>query len=369
MSELLLGDDPPPPKGRPRWVDGLGLAAVVAGMLAIGILGDRDGRDDSARPPATTTTTARPPRRIPTRPTTTTLVTVPPPLAVGRPLAADTGTVLLLQGQELAQVYDVDAGVVRRLRLSQSGFPAFGVPGGFLLGGRRELELLPVASGTTTSFSLEVRGSSWPVGVSSRGVWVQGPGGLLEVGFDGRPTGREHRLPVSAYAAGVLEGGVVVAQYDSLTLLEPDGGRRSLGHGVLWGHGGDTVAAVTCELLACELRVLDARTAAVRTALDLGPEAGQLAEQGQVSPDGRWLVYRSFEGQVRGLVAVDLDTGRVRSIPSSGEVATWAFARQGSLLFAASNNDLAAYDLVTDSWTPLPGVPVGGTMAMTATGG
>ena len=368
MSELLLGDDPPPPKGRPRWVDGLGLAAIVAGMLAIGVLGDRGSRDEATRPPATTTTTARAPRRLPSGPATTTPATVPPPLAVGRPLTADTGTVLLLQGQETTQVYDVDAGMVRRLRLSQSGFPAFGVPGGFLLGGRRELELLPLGSGKTTSFSLELRGSSWPVGVSSRGVWVQGPGGLLEVGFDGRPTGRHHELPASAYPAGVLERGLVVAQYDSLTLLEPDGERRSLGHGVLWGHGGDTVAVVTCELLACELRALDIRTGAVRTTLDLGAEAGQLAEPGQISPDGRWLVYRSLEGQVRGLVAVDLDTGGVRSIPSSGEVATWAFARQGSLLFAASNNDLAAYDLVTDTWTPLAGVPVGGTMAMTATG-
>jgi hypothetical protein len=178
-------------------VDAAGLVAVVAGILAIGLLGDDGGRDQ-APPPTTTTTTVGRPGPAPTLTGTPTSVATTP-IAVGRALAQDTGTTLLVLGQGRPRLFDVDTGVLREG--GPTGVDAVGVRGAFLFSDPNGVTRQPADGGPSRPFDAEgQRLGGQLVTAGPDRVWLtteSDDGGLMarELGADSTPTHRQLSLP------------------------------------------------------------------------------------------------------------------------------------------------------------------------------
>jgi hypothetical protein len=349
VPELLLGDAPPPPKRRPRWLDAAGLAAVVAGILAIGVLGDRGSRDEA--PPTTTTTTTpavqpRPgPAIVEPAPRVTTA-----PIAVGRTLAEDTGTTLLVLGQSTPRLFDVDAGVLREVPAATSS-DAVGVRGGFVLSNPNGLSTLAANGTEVRPFDAEgLRLGGQVVAAGADRVWVttqSDDGGLSarELGTDGRPTGRQLSLPRNVTVEGATDDGLVVSQVGSVTFVDADGGSgRDLGAGMVVAVGPRTVARLGCHVLRCRLELVDVRTGRSQLVEDLPAVA---RARGAFSPSGRWLAAKVEVGNDRSFLVV-IDVVGHRAGPGIEDGDAFAFAGRAAhhdVLFVAGSSRLVAYDL------------------------
>ena len=363
VSDYFLTEEPSPEERQPRsrWVDVAGLAAIVAVILGVGILGDQGPRDESSTP-ETTTTTERRPKRIPYDQLTT---TVPPATTtttdvtqIGRTLEVETDTVLLIEGQGRSLLLDVDAGTLRRIDHESSGGFVAGVEGGFLTTAPGGLEFLSLV-GDSQDFGSGIDGWALPVRSPTGTVWVHGRPGLVaaEYDLDGRSTGRRVLPPTSAYLAGVSEDGLVFGQAGSIVLVDPDDGpARSLGHGDVLGVEGRTVVRMVCEAFRCHVEAFDTRSGQSRAIVD-APVDGFRVDRGRFSPDGRWFAYQWSVGErAQELVLIDLvrsrrvDLGEIRT--DTGE-----FSAAGDQLFVFDGAALRAYGLSTGVWNDI--VPAG----------
>lgn len=361
--DLFLSEDPPPRRARPRWVDGAGLAAVVLGILAIGILGDRGDRG-APRPPTTTTptTTASAFRRgRPPDPTTTTASTVPEPtttttIRLTPPLPFRSRTVLLVgTGGSVPTLVDVDGGTARRVELDgpHQGFGGIATDVGFLLPGPFGIGVIPNREGPPTSLTIDAGGapsgrslvaSGFRTFWSTVGDAADGRIHGVEWHLDGTPTGRRADLPPGVYVAGWVEGGLVVAGHGSIALLDPGSGRvRSLGTGEVVTSGAHWVVRFTCHLLQCGIELLDVRTGRARSLPDVPLVTGYV-DSGAVSADGRWIALSLFHSEGEGVLAVtDTRTGRGWSTSEVAPNAPVAFSPDGRLVFSWRAGRLCAY--------------------------
>ncbi|MCU1488125.1 MAG: hypothetical protein JWN67_4871 [Actinomycetia bacterium] len=351
MAELLLGDDPPPPKGRSRWVDSAGLGAVVAVILAIGILGDRGAKGD--RPAPTTTSTTVAPATGP-RPDPTS--TVPPgPVVLGPTLAEPTGTSLLVLGTSTPRLLDLDTGTLHEVT-GASGFDAVGLRGGFVLTDPNGLGFLPADGSPVRAFDADSRRLQGRVASSDPDrVWLateSDDGGLLAREYDagGRSTGRQLSLPRSATIEEAVDDGLVVSQAGSLTFVDATDGRgHDLGRGNVVAAKGRTLARLTCVVLRCRLELVDVRTGRATPVDDLPPAAQGF---GTFSPAGRWLAVTLIGGNERAfLVVIDVVGHRLGTTIGDGDA--FAFASDDVLVVAARDG-LRSYQLPEGTGRDVP---------------
>ena len=319
-------------------MDVLGLAAVVGGMVAVGVLGDRDDREDrAARDPTTTSG----PRRIPyssTSSTATVPTTVPRAYTVTSRFEGPTGTALLVIRTTAAEVIDVDSGRVTPVTAADGSQP-FPVRGGFVLAGAR-LDLLLASGERQPVRALE---DTWPVGTTSETVWLRSGARIFEQTLGGEETGRGVAVPWDAYASHVADGGVVIGQAGSLTFLPFDGSPRSLGAGVPLATGGDVLAKVACELLRCRLELVDLRDGGTRVITGIPAVASEIGHA-PMSPDGRWLVVQPATLDATWYL-VEVRTARANPIPGIWGAGPLALAPSGDVLFSISFGELRIHDL------------------------
>jgi hypothetical protein len=352
VAELFLSNDPPPRKGRPRWVDAAGLGAVVAAMLAIGVLGDRGAKDTAAPTPTTTSSTTSPFRRgTPYSETTTTEAppTTTTVFRLGPLLPFRTDTVLLLTNGSSVLLVDVDGGTATRVPVAYR-YGVVGVEEGFVLGGEGTFQILPSRGLPVRTVDLPpdaVRGRAMASGPRTFWSISDEPQGTeaVELDTEGRPTGRTVHLPAGVYLAGVLDDAVVVSGHGSLTVVDVRTGRpRSLGAGDVVAAHGRTVARLGCALLQCRLEVVDAVTGRARSIGGVPGGVGYVG-QGTFSPDGRWLAFSVADnlGSQR-LTVVSVATGRSWTadtlLQGPGPV---AFSSTSDVVFAAVSGKLCAY--------------------------
>ncbi|MCU1488124.1 MAG: hypothetical protein JWN67_4870 [Actinomycetia bacterium] len=354
MSDLFLSDDPPPRRSRPRWVDAFGLAAVVLGIVAIGVLGDRSSPGRAPAPTTTTSTTSAFRRGTPYRstttfpePSTTTTAPGPQPLSsFGIPYPTDS-IVLVSSGASVVRI-DVDGATVERLRVV-SGGGMVGLADGFVLPDGDGFQLLPTRGASTTPIETEGGGLQG-------GFFASGAHTFWSItGFDdgttaterdtaGKLTGRRVQLPPQLYVAGVVDAGVVVGGHGSLTFVDATTGhRRSLGTGDLLAVGGRSIVRQSCELLECRVDLVDTSTGRARSFPHLRQESGYL-QLGRFSPDGRWVAL-SF-GDRTGyfhLSVVHLADGRSWTVDATTP-APFEFSPSGNALFVAEGSELCAYE-------------------------
>jgi hypothetical protein len=333
VAELLLGDDPPPRKGRPRWVDAAGLGAVVAVILGIGILGDRGSKDD--RPsPTTTSTTVAPVTGPRLKPTTTVRSGT---VVLGPALARPSGVSLLVLGTSTPRLLDLDTGTLRDVG-GASGFDAVGLRGGFVLVDQNGLGFLPADGSPVRAFDADSRRLQGRVASSDPDrVWLateSDGGGLVAREYDprGRSTGRQLFLPLSATIVGAVEDGLVVSQAGSLTFVDAADGRgHDLGRGTVVAARGHTLARLTCVVLRCRLELVDVRTGRATTVENVAAAAQGF---GTFSPDGRWLAATLVTGNERAfLVVIDVVGHRLGTTIGEGDA--FAFASDDTLMVAA----------------------------------
>ncbi|MCU1378788.1 MAG: hypothetical protein JWN29_1771 [Acidimicrobiales bacterium] len=374
MAELFLSDDPPPRKGRPRWLDGAGLGGVVAVMLAVGVLGDRGPKDQTAPAPTTTTSTTSPFRTgtpydqttTTEAPTTTTSV-----LRLGPLLPFQTDTVLLLNGGSTPMLVDVDAGTAMRIPVANS-FGALAVGGGFVLPGQGSFQLLPSSGLPVTTVAAPVNmGHNRLMAGSSRTFWTtteQLDGvEVVELGLDGAGTGRKVVLPVGAYVAGALDGALVVNSHGSLTLVDHTGRRRALGTGDVVAARGRTVARQSCALLRCRVELVDTVTGRARVVPELADVTGYLGG-GAFSPDGRWLAYvLSTSGGGGQITVLDTAGGESWSAPEADNQLPFTFSPDSRVLFSVNAGQVCARVLATGDQHCLEGLGSSGAQEIVAT--
>jgi hypothetical protein len=354
VSGLFLDDaEPPPPKrGRPRWVDGLGLTAVVLGMVAVGVLGDRGSRDDG--PPATSSTT--------TSTVATTTAPLPPPSTTTTvrfaPLATPTRTRLLLlqAGSRSSVVVDVDAGTSQPAPSAITGVDGVGTTAGLLGLRNGVLSLVRLSADLRTT---QTEGRPLPAReyvlapVGRSGAWVTAQDGVEVVtdlvGPDGTDTGKVIRLRPQAFVAAGFPDGVVVDQGGSLTWVPVTGRPRPLGNGSVFGAGDGRIVRNSCVELRCRLDVVEVRTGAARPVTGI-PEVQASARPvagSAVGGDGTWVVAAGFDAAdgYAFVFTVDLRTGaaRVLNRGGAGFVAT---AVEGPWVFQVDDvrHALVAYD-------------------------
>ncbi|MCU1373432.1 MAG: hypothetical protein JWO68_718 [Actinomycetia bacterium] len=373
MDELFLSDDPPPTKGRPRWVDAVGLAAVVGVILAVGVLGDRGSRHPAAPAPTTTSTTTSAfdrgtpyERTTTTEPpsTTTTIVRLSPALPF------PTHAVLLLNnGSGLPLLVDVDAATATRV--SSATWGAVAVGNQFVLPGEGSFQVLPASGRPATTVEASMTAGPQQLLASGPGTfWSSrnGPGEvqMTELDLAGRSTGRKVTVPAGAYVAGVVDAGLVVAHHGSLTLIEVASGRpRDLGTGEVVAARGQRIARQRCLLLRCRLELVDTRTGRSRPIPGLATVNGYLS-RGAFSADGRWLAYTLTDENGERLTAVAIDGGRTRTTEPSGSTVPLAFSPDGSVLFSVTGTQLCAWVLETDARHCMDGLSSAGVMEMAA---
>jgi hypothetical protein len=349
-ADLLLSDDPPPRRRRPRWVDGLGLTAVVGGMVAVGLLGDRGPR---AAPEPTTTTTSTTVDRPAPAPAPTTTSTTAGPTFVAKRLQEETDTTLLLldDARQAIRLLDVDTGLLRPVLLPP-GYTTIGTGEGFLVASPGRVWLVRIGGdgdeivhGTTDEEHALV-----PAGPAH--AWFTSPSGVRgrveELGADGTPTGRTIDVPGESFVAAGLDDGVVVSQAGSLTYVPVEGEPRALGHGEVLGGDAHTIVRSSCEALHCQLDVVDARTGRSRPVTGVPEPRATLVGGGVASGDGRWLAVTIYDADtgVATLIGVDLTTGRGRVL-DRGTALAKAFAVTGPTLFTIDRGRLRAYDVTT----------------------
>jgi hypothetical protein len=348
----MLTDDPPPRRSRPRWVDGLGLAAVVGGILAVGVLGD--GGEPAVRPTPTTVPTAVPTTAPRTSvPTTTTSTSLAQPAALGPLLPRSTGVVLFLLGPSTPKLIDVDTGTVRSISIPTLGSAAAS-PHGFVVGdvATGELRLIS-AAGDVQPLPLAASGGLLP-GADGRWWSVAGGGeraSLSEVDAGFQPTGPTIDLPPNVMPAGGVEDGIVVSQFGSVSLVARDGHVRDLGAGDVVAVRNRLLARFGCPRLRCTVDLVDTRSGRVRPVAGLPDVTSHVG--GRFSPDGRWLALILNEPTASVLVLVDVDRGRAELLRSAAR-GPFAFSTDGRWLFVVDGSLLDAYDTVEEGWSRLP---------------
>jgi hypothetical protein len=352
VSDLFLSDDPPPRRSRPRWVDGIGLGALVLGIVAIGVLGDR-GSSDRTPAPATTTSTTSPFRRgthyssttTAPEPSTTVVVQQLPDAGIPEP----TRSVVLLSSGGSVILVDVDRATVERLPVA-SGGGMLGVDEGFVLPAGDRFQVLPSHGLPATTVEVD------EVGLLTGQLLASGPhafwavsggdsgGRAVELDTAGGRTGRRVEVPSGHYVAGVLDAGLVLGGHGSLTFVDgTTGRRRALGTGDLLAVGGRWIVRQSCEVLVCRVELVETTTGQARLLPALPAEDGYL-QLGKLSPDGRWLAasFAQGAGGLR-LSVVHLADRRTWTIEVDGR-APFEFSPDGKVLFVPRDGDLCAYE-------------------------
>lgn len=207
-------------------------------------------------------------------------------------LAQPTGTVLVaVEGRHITAV-EVDTG-----RVEESSWP--GGPGSrpdALLA--RGADVVAVGNGTAWRFrpfsgtppvELGPAEVAVPAARDDR-VWLETPSGLSttirEVSLaDGRVTATDVVLPIDSRPVAGVPGGLLVSQFGSVALLDPDSGdARTVALGEVVGASGTSVAVLSCEDgLSCGLRLVDVATGAKRT---VPPPPGAVAFTAYPAPSG-----------------------------------------------------------------------------------
>lgn len=364
VPELLLGEDPPPPKRRSRWVDVMGLAAILGGMVAVGVLGDRGEREERAEPTPATSTTARAPEWVPNASTSSTArvpTTVPQAYSLGALTDRLTATTLLVRRASRSELLDVDTGEVIPVMGAEVGQP-FPVRGGFVLAGR-QLELLRVSGERVPVRELD---GTWPVATTVATVWLQAGAQVVEETLEGRPTGRALPVPFGSYLAHVTDGGGVVGQAGSLTFVPFSGRPRTMGSGVPLAAEGEVLARISCEVLRCRLELVDLGDGTARRVEGI-PDVGAEVGQAPMSPDGRWLVVQASTPDGTWHL-VDVDAARANPVAGVWGPGPIALAAGGDYLFSVGFRELRVHDLRTGAWSTVEGIDVGDVHSIHATG-
>jgi hypothetical protein len=362
VSDLFLSDDPPPRRARPRWLDALGLAAVVGAMVAVGVLGDRGGRDDRATPTTSSTTTTTSPfrRGRPFAPTTTAPTTTAELTPISdRPTGALLGT---SDGGQFA-IVDVDRQRVTTVPFAGGGMGVLGTPAGFVLAGQGRFVLWPAGGGEPTEVQATVDDATPLFGEGDR-FWAVHPEGdgttATEHRLDGTTTGTLVHVPGGSTIVGTWAEGLVVSGGGALTaVVANDDALHELGTGDYVASRGHQLARVRCPLLRCSLEVVNVPSGKARR-LPGAPVEGVFT--GTFSPDGRWLAYVLGRQDATEVVVVDLSSGAVsRSESLTQTYAQVAFAPDSRTLFRMQEAQLCATRLDTGTTTcsPAPVHPYG----------
>ncbi|MCU1378789.1 MAG: hypothetical protein JWN29_1772 [Acidimicrobiales bacterium] len=358
MSDLFLSDDPPPRRNRPRWVDALGLTALVIGMIAIGVLGDRGSKDATSVPTTTTTTRSRTPTtrsaEVGPNPSSQTTTTQAVPTVIAKRLQEETDTSLvLLADEQPPRLLEVDTGIVRPL-LMPTGYAVTGTSAGFLIAAPKRLWLVRISELEVGATYATSEGEHLLVPAGLKHAWFTTPSAVrqvaAELGPDGAETGRTITLPGQTQVVAGLDDGVVASQAGSLTYVPAEGEPRGVGSGQVLGGGGDSIVRTSCEALHCRVDLVDVRTGRSRSVTGVPEPQPTLDGGGLVSADGRWFaatLYDAADG-IPTLVSIDLTTGHGR-ILNRGSARPKAFAVTGRTLFAIDRGRLLAFDAATGS--------------------
>jgi hypothetical protein len=369
VSDLFLTDDPPPRRSRPRWVDGLGLLAIIGGMVAVGLLGD-DGPKDVPGPASTTTsTTAQPTTTRDTEatttstseaPTTTTTAPVAGHLVPRLPFAAHAA-VLLTTGSSVV-LLDLDAA---RTMQVPTGATTVGIPvaHGFVLPRSSGFRVLSVDGSVTDVDDVGAVGGT-VMASGARSVWVvreRATNGLfagssvVEVDLHGVTTGRHVELPNEVFPVGPVDAGLVVNGRETLSFVDGTTGKvRDLGTGEIGAVGGHWMVRDTCLRLTCQTYLVDTRNGRSRI-LDDAPRRTSYPRQYGFSPDGRWLArFHISAGGRSSLTVTRVPDGRswtADDVPDG----PFGFSPDGRLLLVIDGGDLCALETVdgTRHCTPL----------------
>ena len=337
------------------------LAGAVALVAAVVLLGDRDEGGNGESKAIATTTTAR-------RPATTTTTTTTPlgeQPATGPLLPEPTGAALVVVTTSQVLIVDLDTGAVRSVAGRENYHGVWAVGDALIVHGPGGVSAVPVASNEGPVVLTEAGAGEWPMWPvpSDRPghLWLVDHVGdgveMREVSVEGHESGRRFVLPATHGDPSMVavDGGLVMGAYGSLTFYNPDTGEaRPIGHGVLLGGSGDTLARFSCEALRCVLQLTSVRTGG---GVDVRPPAGTLIfpfPPAAFSPDGRWLVVPvgAMNGGPDRVAVIDGTNGEVVAVhPSSMPYATpFAFSPDSRWLFLLSpeGGDVVAHRLGTD---------------------
>lgn len=363
---MLLGDDPSPPdkqSRRARWVDPVGLVAIVAGMIAVGLLGDR-GQKDPAPEPTTTTAVAQ---------TSTTAVVGPgtgtPPSLDGGPLL-DRGkrTVLFLESPT-PRIVDIGAGTVRELAPLGTPPLVVALEHGFVVPRNGTKQLVRLSTGGDEVGTLDVQTSG--LLRATDGSWwsIQDRGfkgfDLVELDEEFRFRERLVHIPRGAGVVGATTNGFVVGHFNSITVVDPDTGEpRDLGRGDPIAAHGRTIARFVCRSLRCTIELVDSQTGRAAAIADL-PDV-QSYVRGQFSHDGRWFAVIVNSTDDAALLLIDTTQRRAQKIRQASDNPI-AFSADDDYLFVVADGALDAYELETGAWSKLP-IDVTGVRQIAVTG-
>jgi hypothetical protein len=273
--------------------------------------------------------------------TTTTLAPIPAEL-----LGEATGIRLVVAGVDGTTLFDLDSGAV-------SAAPGFAngniipVEGGAILGGQGALatfmapfdgepRVLGLFRNSTVLASAHA-GRAWVV-TSDPTTTAQ------EVAFDGSVTVPPFPLPVGTYAAGAVDGGLLVGLHGSMYVVDADHAPRALGAGEPVAASADTIAAVVCDdRVACSLTLIDVTSGARRVVSDV--TVGRDVARASFSPDGdRLAVYDSVQG-VAAPTLVDVRTGSTVALTNEAntyEIRSLAWSPSGEWLFWLAGSTVRA---------------------------
>ncbi|HEX4905097.1 MAG TPA: hypothetical protein VFU93_06580 [Acidimicrobiales bacterium] len=342
------------------------VAAAIAAVVGVGLVGGDDDEDAGASPTTTTSerrstttrartaTTRRPALAQPTttrRPTTTT--TWPQLEAGSGPLLPDADADLrlaVLHGNGVVTVASVHTGDRCRMLLSTNGaYVPWEVTlpvDGLLAQTDTTIHVVDRACAMRELFDVR---DSYPVAVGPDRAWMASGSGqrILERALpSGDLTGRSFDLPRYTFTTVVALGdALVVGASGEMTLVDPTTDeRRSLGPGTPLAVHGTRLALVECPELRCRLAVVDVASGERRTYADVEPGAW---DRSHFSADGRLLrvpVAGRDEYQPSTAV-VDLETGTSRVFDEP--LMRTAFTPDGRWLVGqAGSGALVAHDLL-----------------------
>lgn len=327
------------------------LVAVVALVVAIGVLGDGGGAaEEPAEADATTTTAERRTTTTARRPRPTTTLPVDPIVTTTEgtgPVAPGTTTgsaIVTTEGDEVV-VVDLDTGdecrievpgarngglwvgrgIGRRANVS-GGNGMFTVTAGCKLTEPRQgavVELLPN----------DRPGHVWEVRHLAEGVR------LVEQADDGTETGRQIEIPAWSGGLHPVDGGFVTDVFGSVTFVDAATGQgRELADGFTITAGGDRVVIVDCRAFDCDLVVLDLEGRRLARRTTARPALGW--QGGAISPDGRWFAYLTIDATVPTAVLLDLASGTQRDLGRADGGMPMAFTTTSSHLVLRTTRGL-----------------------------
>ena len=339
------------------------LVLVVAAVLGlVGALAVVDGRRSTApaAKPALPPTTSSPP--VTRAPTTSTSTTSPIPRQIVGEL---TGIELLVTSRAGATSIDLDTGTVRAEPVVTNG-NIIPVQGGVILGGQGSLAYFAAPfSGQPRVLALFRNSTVVPSAYTDR-VWVVTSDPTTtaqEVGLDGTVIVPPFELPLGTYAAGAVDGGLLLGLHGSMFVTHDAGELRALGPGQPVAASARTVAAVVCDADAsCPLTLIDV-VSGRRRSVALSDSNGADVNAA-FSPDGRHLAVITSTPSGRWLGIVDVETGLThRHDPDAAGVSSLAWSRSGEWVFwtagrsvLATRSDGAAWVEVWRSTAPLDSV-------------